>query len=246
MIRLITYHDDRMSESGAKLKASAYVNGVQEVCTLGPIDLPEMFKQLAADCLKESKGAGLYVWKPYAVWYAMNKCMDGDYLIYADAGQEFVSGVQSVINHMDQDVMMFSNGWKHLDWCKMDVADGILGADTALVRAYDYKQTQASLIFFRVSKESREFVKEWMLWCLMPGFCDNSPSKLPNVPTFQETRWDQSVLCCLQIKHGYRLHWFPTLTAMHLRGDFPGDNYPGIVDHHRKRDHGKGEGDSEW
>ena len=185
----------------------------------------------------------------------MQVCNEGDVLIYADSGQTIISPVQSVIHHMTEDVMLFSNGWKHVEWCKADVYNGILGwfdreeyGDPYIAdKMHTYKQTQASLIFFRVTEESRRFVKEWMLWCLMPGFCDNSPSKLPNVPTFQETRWDQSILCCIQIKYGYKLHWFPTLTAMHLKADFPNDNYPAIVDHHRKRNTGAtGGADSEW
>lgn len=248
MIHLITFTDHRMTISAMKLMESAGKHGVDEVKIYDPSQLPETFIQMAMPTINVSKGAGLYIWKPFIIWDYMQECSDGEYLIYADAGQTLVNSVRPVIDGMDQDIMMFSNGWKHVEWCKMDVADAInheLTFESTMTKfgpiiSYygnypDHKQTQASLIFFKVTPESRNFVKEWMLWSLMPGFCDDSPSKLHNYPTFQETRWDQSILCCLQIKYGYRLHWFPTTTAHHIRDGFPKDHYPEISLHHRKR-----------
>lgn len=243
MIRLITYADERMNISAANLTSSALVFGCDEAREWFPGCLSDDFQLMAEPTIRESKGAGLYIWKPYIVWSEILHVKDGDILIYADAGQTIISNVQPVIDAMDQDIMMFSNGWNHMDWCKADVAEAIIGSK----REFPVKQAQASLIFFRVSPESRKFVKEWMLWCLMPGFCDNSPSRLPNVPTFQETRWDQSILTCLQIKYGYQLHWFPSSTNWHNKSAHPQDNYPAIVDHHRKRNPGATGGtDSEW
>lgn len=228
MIHLCTFTDSRMTISAQLLVESAAKHGVDHCRIYKPADLSHDFITMALPTINIDHGSGEYIWKPYIVWRMMNEVADGDHLIYADAGQTIINSVQSLIDKMDQDMMMFSNGWKHLEWCKMDVYYSILPGRGN--NNMEDAQTQASLIFFKVTPESRNFVKEWMLWCLMPGFCDNSPSKLPNVPTFQETRWDQSVLCCLQIKYGYKLHWFPTSTAMHL----PGAGVA-IVDHHRKR-----------
>jgi len=134
---------------------------------------------------------------------------------------------------MWDDVFLFGNNWRHVDWCKGDVLDAIQDAT-------DERQVQASVIFIRKTAESMRFVKEWLLWCQMPGLIDDSPSKTPNYPTFQEHRHDQAILTCLQIKHGYRLHWWP---ASYSDGAFvydklpqyAGDDYPVLFNHHRKR-----------
>lgn len=232
-VHLCTFTDERMTISAHLLCSSSMKHGVDDSLIYIPEHLPEYFKQMAADNLKVSKGYGLYIWKPFVVWDYMNKLKDGDILIYADAGQTIISSLRPVIDSMDQEIMCFSNGWRHVEWCKADVYHSILPG-----RGFNNgedKQVQASLIFFKVTPATRNFVKEWMLWCLMPGFCDDSPSKLTNYPTFAETRWDQSVLCCLQIKYGYSLHWLPALTAFHIKADYPNDRYPAIVDYHRKR-----------
>lgn len=236
---VITYTDDRMTIAANKCAHSALKYGAEEMEIYNPNDLSDTFKQLASPTINESKGAGLYIWKPFIIWTAMNTMKDGQLLIYSDAGQEFVSDIKLVVDCMDEDIMFFSNGWPHVDWCKADVYHTINpGWFNNYENAHTYakhKQTQASLIFFKVNQKTKDFVKEWMLYLLMPGFCDNSPSKIPNYPSFQESRWDQSVLCCLQIKYGYKLHWFPTLTNMHQIDASPGDKYKPIIDHHRKR-----------
>lgn len=237
---IITYTDERMTIAALKCVKSAMKYGATDTRIFGRDDLTETFKELASPTIDEHRGAGLYIWKPFIIWLQMQEMKDGELLIYSDAGQEFVSDIKPVADCMDEDIMFFSNGWPHIEWCKADVVCAINGYEVSETMRYiDRKQTQASLIFFKVNQKTKDFVKEWMLYLLMPGFGDNSPSKISNFKTFQETRWDQSVLCCLQIKYGYKLHWFPTLTNMHQIDASPGDKYKPIVDHHRKRN-------SEW
>jgi len=234
MVKLITLSDERMTISAANCIASAIMNGVDDVTIFAPEEFPDWFKNHHKELLKSERGYGFWCWKPYLVSMTINKMKDGDILIWADAGQTFVNDVNHVIKEMKEDVFLFSNGWPHFDWCKADCIDCII----PFPQEKDYKQTQASLIFFRVSEESRNFCKEWFAYSLIPGIIDNEPSKIDNVETFKEHRHDQAILCCLQIKHGYNLHWFPTTTAGHIHEDYP-DRYPAIVDHHRKRN-------SEW
>lgn len=232
---VITYTDERMTVAALKCVQSAMKYGAQNVAMYGPNDLGDTFRELASPTIYQEKGAGLYIWKPFIIWKQMQGMKDGELLIYSDAGQEFVSDIKPVVDCMDEDIMFFSNGWPHVDWCKGDVMDTILGKGWDNIYGDKMRQVQASLIFFRVNDKTKRIVKEWMLFLLMPGFGDNSMSRTSNYPTFQESRWDQSVLCCLQIKYNFRLHWFPTLTNMHQIDASPGDNYKPIIDHHRKR-----------
>lgn len=248
MIKLVTFTDDHMTISATKCVQSAMQHGADGYSVWTPNDLSAEFKETMADVLQHERGAGFYCWKPYIVHREMCRLQDGDVLVYCDAGNEWVGDMRRAITGMDQDILFFSNGWRHADWCKMDCMNsilpifnrplGIYGANSDL-DLYPWRQVQASTFFIRVTQDTRKFVQEWYAWSFLPGLIDNEPSKLPNVPTFQEHRWDQSILCCLQIKYGYRLHWFPTTTAQHLRSDFPNDKYQTLLLHHRKRN-------SEW
>lgn len=243
MVKLITYTDDNMTRSADLCRLSSLKYRVDEAHIYGPLDIDD-FTYSINDVLRAERGSGYWMWKPYVVLSAMRHMQDGDILIYADAGVEFVAPVQEIIDRMDEDIFFFTNGWPHVEWCKVDCIEAILPHNTVFKgfsdcwkyeNAKTIKQVQASVIFFRVNQETRDFVKEWLLWCQMPGFIDDSPSKLPNYPTFAEHRHDQAILTCLAIKHGYTIdHWWPTQYSMHLPRS-ERDSYPVIFNHHRKR-----------
>jgi hypothetical protein len=83
----------------------------------------------------------------------------------------------------------------------------------------------------KVCDNTKDFMREWLAWCQMPGLIDDSPSQ-DNWKEFAEHRHDQAILTCLQIKHGYKLHWWPTIYSDHLPRT---DSYPAMFNHHRKR-----------
>lgn len=241
MIKLITFCDDRMTVSATKCAQSAMKLGADGYSIWTMNDLSAEFKETMADVLKHERGAGWYCWKPYIVHREMCRLQDGDILVYCDAGNEWISNMRQAIAAMDQDILFFGNGWKHEEWCKMDVLSAItpdyMKSSHRLIDACreNNQQVQASTFFVRVTPDTRRFIREWYAWSILPGMIDNDPSILPNVPTFSEHRWDQSVLTCLQIKYGYRLHWFPSTTNMHRREQFANIKYPALFWHHRKR-----------
>jgi hypothetical protein len=232
MTHLVTFSDDKMTRSKELCVNSAQKHGVDKIYPQNPDTISSEFR-LFNPVLNEERGAGYWLWKPYFVYKAMFHCAEGDILIYADAGVEFVDSVKHIVDRMDQDIFFFTNGFSHVEWCKMDVIETIFGLR---IDESDDKQVQASVIFFRVNQKTKDFVKEWLLYCQMPGFIDDSPSKTTNFPTFAEHRHDQSILTCLQIKHGYKLHFWPTNYSEHIRHTAqPEDNYPTLFNHHRKR-----------
>lgn len=244
MIKLITYTDDRMTISAEYLRQSALRFGADEVKIYTPADLPAEFKEKMKDVLAQERGAGYYCWKPLCCLDAISTMGPDNFLIWADAGTEIVAPLRHLTEAMDDDILFFSNGFWHKEWCKMDLLaycfpalakpDEItVGWDPALVM--EAKQVQASHIVFKGVNNAIRLVAHWATLAEIPHLVDNSPSELPNVPTFAEHRWDQSILCCLQIMYGYKLHWFPTTTAYHIKSGYPGDHYPAIFNHHRKR-----------
>lgn len=231
MVKLVNYADEKMIISQRKCSESSLKYGVDEYSEYNSFDIKSnSFYFINKDILDSERGAGYWLWKPYVCCKEILKLKEGDILIYADSGVQFVNSVKHIIEVMDEDIFFFTNGWPHVEWCKGDVYKTI-NDDLSC----DKKQVQASVILFKVNQNTINFIKEWLLYCQMPGFIDDSPSKLPNYPTFAEHRHDQAILTCLQIKYGYKLHWWPTQYSEHIR--VPGDNYPVIFNHHRKRNH---------
>lgn len=240
MIKLITYTDDRMTMSAYACASSGMKHGANNARTYTPEDLSQSFKDQVAHILKHERGAGFYCWKPYVIAREMNDLNDGDVLVWSDAGTTWIEDINLLVQAMDQDILLFSNGFPHVEWCKMDCLVEMLGEAPAYIEKPFFinkglKQVQASHIVFKVNGNTRDFVNQWLNWSIIPGILDNEPSVRPNIPTFAEHRWDQSVLTNLQIMHGYKLHWFPSTYGHHLHEQYPDDKYPAMFEHHRKR-----------
>lgn len=232
MIRHITYASENMSKSGELCILSAEKMGVHDSsCVVGVTEY-DTFQWLNKETLKQERGAGYWLWKPWIIAAEMDELKDDDILIYSDAGVEFIAPVREIVNRMDEDIFFFTNGHKHKEWCKADVMKAING--WRCLDNFEQTQVQASVIFFKVNQKTRDFVKEWLLWCQMPGFIDDSPSKEANCKTFAEHRHDQAILTCLQIKYGHKLHWWPTQYSNHIPRSAE-DSYPVMFNHHRKR-----------
>lgn len=247
MVKLITFTNERMTISAGRLVESAMRHGVDSTQIYTPEMLPEFFVKIHEKLFEEKEKYAWYCWKPYCVLDTILKLEINSTLIYCDAGNEVISNVREIIGRMDDDIMLFSNGWKHCEWTKMDVLDAINKVsftETKTMNESFYsmsdelasaEQVQASTFFLRVTERSIKFIKEWFAWSLMPGLVDDNPSILPNIPTFAAHRHDQSILGSMRIKYKLPLHWFPTTTAFHIKAQFPNDQYPALLFHHRKR-----------
>lgn len=266
MIHLVTYSAPNCSVSRETCVQAAHSNGVPAVYQYTPEDIGIEFGQFNKEILSTERGVGYWLWKPYFIHRALEWCNDGDILIYCDAGVKLINNVSHIFEVMDQDIFLFSNGHQHVHWCKADVlfhllrweypftfqfeSSAIYGkapVEGGIIDISSYQQAQASVIFFKVNQNTRNFIKEWLLWCQMPGFIDDSPSKLPNHPEFAQHRYDQAILTCLQIKYGYKLHWWADARWYESqRYRWPDDKYPSMFYHHRYRNKGEGKGEIEW
>jgi hypothetical protein len=242
-LQLVTFCDASMSRAADLCVSSAYQHGVDKahLFTWDAIK-GSSFVRDNAELFAHPRGIGYFAWKPYVILEAMKFCDENDFLVYSDAGIEFIDNLKYITDRMPpgQDAFLFANAWQHIDWCKADTLYAIL--PDAKFEEFGF-QVQASLLFFRVSQWSRDFVSEWLSYCIQPHLIDDSPSVAPNAPTFREHRHDQAILHCLSVKHQIQLHWYPIVynrfsgpMFTHEKGEHL-DNYPPLAHHHRLRNH---------
>ena len=230
MIKHITFASDNMSISAELCRKSALAHGCDVSRIYGIEDIfGTDFLERNYDILTQNRGVGYWLWKPYFILQEIETLPFDNFLIYTDAGVEFVNHINHLINSMD-DILLFQNNYKHSEWCKGDVM--------AYTPDYSGNQVQASAMIFRNSISAIMFTEQWLSRCEIPGLIDDSPSKLPNYPGFQEHRHDQAILTSVAVQKNISLHWWP---AQYLDGKFTydknglTDNYPVIFHHHRKR-----------
>lgn len=214
-------------ESAKKHGIDSYGNGIESI--------DKIFWWRNFDILKQERGAGYWLWKPYIINQSLNNdftTFSSDWLLYTDAGIKIIAHPK-ILTTVEDDILLFGNHYYHTHWCKNDVIRAINGfCDSSVL------QVQASAMMFRPTKRAKDFVYEWLLWSQIPGFIDDSPSKSENHPEFKEHRHDQAILTCLAEKYGIKRHWWPAIyndgAFTYDKGTYT-DSYPPIFHHHRKR-----------
>lgn len=237
MTHAITFTDKSMTIAADICRASALANGCDTATICNPQNIDSDFMWENRDILSQKRGSGFWLWKSYFIDRELAKMKDDDYLVYCDAGVELVNNVNHIIDRMDQDIFLFANQYKHVEWTKGNVMDGIIPEWRD--GRYDHcNQVQASVIVVKNTKWARSFISEWLKYCQVPGVIDDSPSITPNYTGYSEGRHDQSVLCCLQIKHSIKLHYWAAsynCGAFTYSKDGYHDPYPILFHHHRCR-----------
>ncbi len=236
----MTISQEKLSRSFEKFCSVKYYNGTWDFGP-GHIQIDNRFLHFNHDILKQERGSGYWLWKPYFIYQSLEYLKEGDYLLYVDAGVEIIKNIQPLID-LGEDITLFHNEWPHIDWCKWDVLKAMLSGNGSVDYATS-KQVQASVILIKKTKHTVDFVREWLVWCQLPGFIDDSPSKLENISTFQQHRHDQAILTNLALRENIKLHsWDKISCTEGNRASRP----EAIFFHHYKRDPGMGNGRPEW
>lgn len=211
---LISYATTKYRHRQIFLTASALANGVVDSAdTWNPRKLLAAgFRETAPDISLSEHGSGFWAWKPFVILLALEAIPDGDIALYCDAGRKFPyilldTDLDCFLKWMedhDQDIMPgISIPWNGpmSVWTKNDAFVGT-GMGTPEVR--NMSPTQASFSFWRNTAATREFVREWLGWCVQRNLVSDDPSTsvAAESPEFKAHRHDQSLLnlCCY--KHG--------------------------------------------
>ena len=158
--------------------------------------------------VRVTRGFGYWCWKPQVILQSLRQINEGDILIYADIGCEFVphkakSLLEKLQNLTNNDIMGFSLPYKEREWSKNDIFRHF-GAENN-PKFTESSQIAATIIFMKKSAKTIQIITEWLdifknHWNLV----DDSPSKTPNHKDFRENRHDQSIWSMINKKYGLK------------------------------------------
>lgn len=243
---MICYADDQMTISQQLcIKSAREVGKFDQGFSFGPHSIDKFFYQRHKHVLEAPQrggGKGFWLWKPYIVDQAIRALPDGDILVYCDSGVEWIAPFYHLLNaqanekyEAENDVFLFSNGHRHVDWCKKEVISHMMPLSNPFNPSFtQIKQVQASVMIFRVNDHTRDFCARWLAWCCVPGFIDDT-LRGSQLPEFREHRNDQSILTNLAIEDSIDLHHWPAQYWQDKKVDYPRDTYPQMFYHHRYR-----------
>jgi len=198
------------------------------------------------EIMRNPRGVGYWLWKPYIIRDAMAKAADGDAVLYTDSAVVFAADPAPLFAvTRDHPIVLFEQRGRLLErvWTKRDCFV-LLDADTP--EFWDTPQLAATCQLYRVGPEARAFIDELCRAMSNVNVLSDLPNVcgLPNLPEYREHRHDQSVLTILATRH--RLprfrdpSQFGTPTTQEASGApadgilRPATTYGEIIRHHRK------------
>jgi cell division protein FtsB len=185
----------------------AYSVGKADKCiAYGKNDIDPDFAQQNEYILKQGRGAGYWIWKPYFILHTMvNVAMKDDYIFYTDSDYEqkspFLSPDFPKIKELldTQNIVVFPVGLPEIDWTKRD-AYILIGIDTEEARTTS--QMNACAVLVKNTMKAQRFISAWLTYMQDRRLAtdDSNTLEKPNFLGFAGHRHDQSVLSLLTKK----------------------------------------------
>jgi hypothetical protein len=231
---LINYATPSFFSSQLLNAQSGLAAGFSSVLQWRKEDIDSEFSQEHFSILKQSRGGGYWLWKPYFILKTLEMIKDGDCIFYSDSGAVFSRQVEPLlktINDNDDGVVCFRLAGPHHEggWTRRHVLQS-LDMDNEEIRRS--KQHMASFLMVKKTGFSVDFITTWLELCKDPLLLTDSVKEkgIDNFPEFQEHRHDQSLLSLLIKKHQIELAPDPTQWGVYHKETTEEDVY---FDHHR-------------
>jgi hypothetical protein len=150
------------------------------------------------------RGYGYWLWKSYTVKKKIELMNDDDVLVYSDSGSEInINGKErldqyfQMVNQSEYGNLSFSLKFLEKMYTKMDLINHL-----DFLNETDTEQLIATTFVLRKCSHTVDLVNKWYETCCNYHMINDSPSIVPNDPTFIDHRHDQSVFSILRKKYG--------------------------------------------
>ena len=206
-IIFLTFGDSyRYANSLNRIKKEAETIGwFDEVHACRETDLDKDFYNKYARYMHSTRGFGYWIWKSQIVLQHLETCNEGDILVYCDSGctlnkqgeQRFKEYITMLSETNEYDNIGFQ--LEHLEhtWTKGDLLD-------LYPNLGHTKQLIGGIFLLKKSGKTISLIKEWRDLVCSQNFhlVDDSPSRIPNHPSFCENRHDQSCFSLIRKTRG--------------------------------------------
>ena len=190
--------DIGLEEAAQRLGRQAVESGLfNHVEVLSGSDLPSHVTDLFSPIrFEDCRGFGYWAWKPFLINQKIETLLDGDVLVYLDAGFEInTRGAERFTYYLDfvarHDLLVFPIPYQHRLWVKRHSSLQIES------RNFFRNQVAAGFLMMRVSDVSRRVVKRWYQLSFEDSgaaLADDFNDGKNQHDGFKEHRHDQSIL----------------------------------------------------
>lgn len=213
---LINYANDKYKRT-QKFNSwtGRHVGKFDKIYSFGPEDIEEDFYEDNKEILGVSRGNGMWLWKPYLIDKVMKDSNEGDIIFYCDSGSFFIREIDNLIMSMDYNSKIWVSDIPLLEknFTKTKCFEK-LGCNQKKYK--NTNQIQATFFMTINSKETRNFVSQWLDLCGDIELLGPSEDLSTEGNEFVAHREDQSLLSLLCKKNKIKAHLDPS-----QRGKYP-------------------------
>jgi hypothetical protein len=193
------------------------------------MDDEEFWNKHKESILSNKRGYGYWIWKSYLTKKTLEMMADNDIVVYLDAGCKInPHGKPRLLEYFDivnqSKFANFSIQLEHLEktWTKMDV---IHYYDANRPDILETGQLISGIYILRKCQHTIDIIDRWYEGSCNYNLPDDSPSSIPNDPSFIENRHDQSLFSVIRKIHGTEMSTFDE-TYFEPDWNNSGINYP--------------------
>ena len=163
--------------------AKGRVNGY---ISYSPNSIDNNFTEINKHILKQSRGYGYWLWKPYIMNRALEAVNYGDIVVYADSGNSIINDLTPLFTLVQNDtkgIILFDNRdgapagttWKNKQWTKYDCFKKMNCLDDIYVTG---EQVNGSYAVFVKNKFTKKFLNEYLRFCTDEHILTDTPNTL--------------------------------------------------------------------
>jgi hypothetical protein len=195
----LTWASDEFLPYAKLLAASSGQAGLDEFHLLGEAVLPRRFRRRHSSILREPRGRGYWLWKPWAIARTLDRMAEDDVLLWVDAGAHFAGSIELLISTMDThglDVWIMGEDFKESEFTKRD-AFVLLDADREPYWSSPHRF--ASCMAFRRGDSTRKLAHAYLHHATDRRILTDDPNRCgkANLTGFVGHRHDQSIFSLL-------------------------------------------------
>jgi hypothetical protein len=172
-------------------------------------DIDNEFYQKNIEILKQTRGAGYWLWKPYFINKVLSEVNDGDIVFYVDAGNVFLCDPSFIYENFDVNngIILFDNrdGMKNGQSAQNFISckkDSFVLMDCDNDEFVNGIHLNGSYQIYFKNDHSLKFVNEYLNYCQNINIITDTPNNHgENYNGYYEHRHDQSILSLLAIKY---------------------------------------------
>ena len=235
---LINYANEIFRESQYLNSASGLQVGTfDNAISYSPKDIDSDFSERNKGILRQKRGNGYWLWKPYFIKKSLEALKFGDFLFYCDSGSYFIESINPLIKvslESGQDLIIFDLIHTEKVWTKRDA---FILMDCDDPKFTESKQRLSGFILWKKSKFTMGFINEYLQFTQDERIITdmNNQCGKPNYPGFKEHRHDQSILSLLTKKYGLEAYRDPSQWGNELIEFYPNSPYGQLIELTRKR-----------